>query len=397
MIVRATAAIAFAAGLALPLGLAPAFRPDLWLLRADPLVVLSLPQGGPPPVALALAVAVLVAAAAGVLFCDWLCPVGLLIEVAERILLLRIRAARALPWRALRHGGVVILVAGAAGASLSLSILWLFDPLAIASRAFTIGGDPSSAAPLRIASIAALAALPLASLIARRFWCRAICPLGALVRLSARLGARIRRPIPGAAQPATAAPAAMIAMTRRGVIATMAAAAAAGSERPARLRPPGARDDASLFVRCTRCGACIDACPTGILRPSLTGPLPGLLTPVFVPDWGGCPPECTACGSVCPTGAIRSLTPKEKARWKVGIAVIDRARCFPWAQGMICFSCFDLCPYRAIRMEPGAVEPGDGFPRPIVIEEKCVGCGICEPPCPVAGEKAIRIRPASEL
>jgi len=71
-----------------------------------------------------------------------------------------------------------------------------------------------------------------------------------------------------------------------------------------RLRPPGV-DEAHLLSSCLRCGACLRVCPTHGLQPSLTeAGLEGLWTPILVPRLGPCDFSCTACGDICPTGAI---------------------------------------------------------------------------------------------
>lgn len=44
-----------------------------------------------------------------------------------------------------------------------------------------------------------------------------------------------------------------------------------------------------------------------------------------------------------------------------------------------CGACYNVCPKDAIRMEPDK----DGFLVPVVSEEQCVHCGLCEKTCPV--------------
>jgi polyferredoxin len=88
----------------------------------------------------------------------------------------------------------------------------------------------------------------------------------------------------------------------------------AGQTRPV-LRPPGALPEEDFLNRCIRCGQCMRICPTDIIMPSgLLGGLENLWTPVlnFSEGGGGCGLTCTACGHVCPTAAIRPLLPEEK-------------------------------------------------------------------------------------
>jgi len=88
---------------------------------------------------------------------------------------------------------------------------------------------------------------------------------------------------------------------------------------PRLMRPPGALDEPDFLARCIRCGECMKACPNNALQPSFSeAGLEGLWTPVLVPRVGYCEPSCVLCSQVCPTGAIWEITPKEKA-WAVGV------------------------------------------------------------------------------
>jgi len=79
------------------------------------------------------------------------------------------------------------------------------------------------------------------------------------------------------------------------------------------LRPPGALDEAYFLSRCTRCGECMKVCPNNALHPALTeAGLEGLWTPVMIPRIGYCETSCVLCSQVCPTGAIWEITAKEK-------------------------------------------------------------------------------------
>ena len=65
----------------------------------------------------------------------------------------------------------------------------------------------------------------------------------------------------------------------------------------------------------------------------------------------------------------------------------------------MCTVCHDTCPLppaeRAILLEKAEVVDDLGqkweVQRPRVVEELCIGCGICEYNCPVAGQAAIRV------
>ncbi|MFZ0862953.1 MAG: 4Fe-4S binding protein [Candidatus Sulfotelmatobacter sp.] len=86
------------------------------------------------------------------------------------------------------------------------------------------------------------------------------------------------------------------------------------------LRPPGALDEEFFLSRCIRCGECMKVCPNNALHPTLIeAGLEGLWTPVLVPRLGYCETSCVLCSQVCPTGAIWEITPKEKG-WSVDVA-----------------------------------------------------------------------------
>jgi NAD-dependent dihydropyrimidine dehydrogenase PreA subunit len=106
-------------------------------------------------------------------------------------------------------------------------------------------------------------------------------------------------------------------------------------------------------------------------------------------------PDCTACGEACPTGAIARVPAKRKKAIQIGLAVIDRTRCLPWAGGERCVICLDACPpdYDAIELKQ--TELGEFCPH--VKEQSCTGCGICENKCPVEGEPAIRVLAVKEM
>jgi formate hydrogenlyase subunit 6/NADH:ubiquinone oxidoreductase subunit I len=139
-------------------------------------------------------------------------------------------------------------------------------------------------------------------------------------------------------------------------------------------------------------------CPTSGLQPVLLqGGLEALWTPHLVPRLGYCNYGCHACGQICPSGAIPALDLERKRQAVLGRAVIDRDRCLPWAHGVPCIVCEEMCPVapKAIRLEEVPVADDLGqmvtVQRPHVVGDSCIGCGICEYQCPVEGEAAIRV------
>lgn len=199
---------------------------------------------------------------------------------------------------------------------------------------------------------------------------------------------------------------------RQFLAATGAAMAAAGlfavepaarQPHPRLIRPPGAQGPA-FASQCIRCGLCVKACPTSGLQPSLVeAGWSGLWTPVLAPRLGHCDYSCNACGQVCPTAAIPRLALEEKRRVVIGQAYIDRDRCIPWIDNRTCLVCEEMCPTpeKAIQLEDVTVLGAEGTAiqvrRPHVVRDRCIGCGICENRCPLAGEAAIRVYAPTDL
>ena len=82
---------------------------------------------------------------------------------------------------------------------------------------------------------------------------------------------------------------------------------------PDAVRPPGSLAEPEFLQRCIKCEQCVKVCPTNVLQPAIleTG-LEGFWTPVMNHKFGYCELNCTLCGQVCPTGAIRKISIEEK-------------------------------------------------------------------------------------
>jgi MauM/NapG family ferredoxin protein len=161
------------------------------------------------------------------------------------------------------------------------------------------------------------------------------------------------------------------------------------------IRPPGAVPENDFLNLCLRCGLCFKVCPTNMLQPAwLELGLTGLSSPLAVPRWGPCEPECAACGRVCPSGAIRELPLREKQWAKMGTASITPSLCLAWEFGRSCLVCDEACPYGAIHLKR---LPEQEVAVPFVNEDACTGCGYCEHACPVTGEPAIAVTPMGAL
>jgi MauM/NapG family ferredoxin protein len=175
--------------------------------------------------------------------------------------------------------------------------------------------------------------------------------------------------------------------------------APAQSPRPRLIRPPGVDDEDEFLSRCIRCGECIQVCSTTGLQPSgLADGMAGLWTPHLVPRLGSCDYSCNACGQVCPTGAIPKLDSENKRQQVMGLAVIDQSRCLPWAYSTHCIVCEEMCPIpdKAIRVEEVSVIDESGaeivLQRPYVLQDLCIGCGICEYNCPMEAQAAVQVQ-----
>ena len=89
----------------------------------------------------------------------------------------------------------------------------------------------------------------------------------------------------------------------------------AGNWDPALVRPPGALPEKEFLSRCIKCGQCMRICPTNVIHPAgMQGGLEGLWTPVlnFRIGTSGCQFNCIACGNLCPTAAIRPISIDER-------------------------------------------------------------------------------------
>jgi len=81
------------------------------------------------------------------------------------------------------------------------------------------------------------------------------------------------------------------------------------------LRPPGALAETQFLSRCIKCGQCMRICPTNVIHPATwEAGAEGLWTPVLNYRIGtsGCQHSCVACSTICPTAALRPLTVDER-------------------------------------------------------------------------------------
>ncbi|MBN1259537.1 MAG: 4Fe-4S binding protein [Anaerolineae bacterium] len=412
--------------------------------RFDPLVALTAMLAGRAWIAsLSLAALTLVVTVVfGRVWCGWVCPMGTLLEwFSPKGRAHHVYARRpSEKWRMIKYVLLFILMAAALFGSQALLFL---DPITLISRSMATALWPAFSRAVMISetflyrfevlwpvldvidahvirpvfkgmvsvfTLGAPIALFFAGIVAlnwvaERFWCRYLCPLGALLGIFSKFalfrrvveehgcalcgrcnaecptgtidpergfrsdpaecivcydcmvdctreGVRFRWQLP-AYRPAEWRPydpkrrELLVGLVSGAAVASLATIEPVTQRQPAyMIRPPGATltDFESL---CVRCGECMRVCPTQGLQPSLfVGGMQNVMTPRLAPRLGYCSYSCVACGEVCPTGAIPQLTLGEKQHVPIGLARIDRSRCLPWAHNIPCIVCEEVCPVR---------------------------------------------------
>lgn len=163
---------------------------------------------------------------------------------------------------------------------------------------------------------------------------------------------------------------------------------------PPPLRPPGAVPEDHFIAKCIRCFKCGQACRAQAI--SFGSWADGQLadTPLLANLRDNPCTLCMECTNVCPTGALQKIKPDLKViskSVKVGVAGIDTKRCLVWSGNRSkCHLCKSSCPYE------GTAIVVDAQNRPVVKQDKCVGCGKCEHFCPVEPAAITVRRPALE-
>ena len=458
------------------------------LFRLDPLAALAdLLAPGPfslgslwPALLLLLLTAIF-----GRFFCGWVCPLGTTLDGCGK-LVGRGTGTLKRGWRQLKY---LLLFGMSVAALFGVQLLGLFDPLAIFLRTLTLSLYPAynllmngifdftyqHQVPLLSPAINALYPFWRDNLMAfyqpsyqlalftllvflliiffekveRRFWCKNLCPLGALLGLCgshallkrtpdglcgdcrvcssecrmdavAEQGQRVAECIECldcsgycphervSFQLSTGkGRSSRIDLQRRDIVVSLAAGALIAPTvriapqsyklNPFLIRPPGAVDEDEFLSRCIRCGECMKVCIGQALHPALLqAGATGLWTPLLVARLGYCEYNCTLCGQVCPTGAIKRLPIEEKRKNVIGLAVFDKDRCLPFARNEECLVCEEHCPTgeKAIVFAEQQVLVNSEVQTlkiPRVVRERCIGCGICETRCPVQGVSAIRV------
>ncbi len=165
------------------------------------------------------------------------------------------------------------------------------------------------------------------------------------------------------------------------------------------IRPPGALKEQEFINTCVRCGQCMKVCPTNAIHPLLFEyGLDAAFTPRLIPRIGSCELNCKQCSEVCPSGALKKISKKEKEKLIIGTAYFIKDLCIPYANMKDCMVCEEMCPtpIKAIVFRDEKIVNKEGkkvrVKLPYVLEDICIGCGICENKCPITGSAAIQVR-----
>ncbi|MGO9545610.1 MAG: NapH/MauN family ferredoxin-type protein [Rhodomicrobium sp.] len=181
-------------------------------------------------------------------FCSWVCPYHLLAEIAE-ILHLKLAKRRLVTDHTLHRGTrtVLYVVFAVLAFSTGYTVFEVISPVGILSRAFTYG---ASAALLWVVFL-----LLIEVFYSRRFWCRYICPIGLTYGFA---GAFSPVKVVYNLEPCLHEGKCLEVCMVPHVLSTTRIGYAADAKM-------------DIGADCTRCGMCVEVCPTGALTFDIKG------------------------------------------------------------------------------------------------------------------------------
>jgi ferredoxin len=317
----------------------------------------------------------------GRFFCFNCCPMGFLQDIFPK------NKRTSEWWGKGKKFNVFIFVFLFVVSLFSINFLGLFDPLVIFDR--LISFFKKSVYPTALIFLVIPVGILAINFFFYRFWCFFLCPLGTFFDLCTKIRLGVKRG-PDANKTEVSA-------TKRGFLKVLLGGISLGTlfywrgaivKADERLiRTPGALSEEEFKKACVRCGNCMKVCITKGLQPALLeSGVDGIFTPRLVPRIGECDEVCRRCGHSCPTGALKPLTPAQKKEARLGIARVDKDACLGWSKDSLCFICAEFCPYLAIER----YMRNNTIPCPIVKEDICRGCGLCEKQCPTQAIKVHR-------
>ena len=307
-------------------------------------------------------------------FCGVLCPTGWCCQFVSG----KVHRPRSIQLSA--NIGKFLAIFTIASAIFGYPLLLWADPLVIFTGFFTIFRFEE----LSVSVIVSLLFFPvflLSQWMLPHSWCTKICPLGGTQDMlwtlrSIFFGNAVGKEI--------AKPARQNGFTRRDLLASFSGLLLGGFLRTVKskptetIRPPASIRSPQFETLCLRCGNCLRACPTQIIKRN-TQPTDwyAWMTPRIDFTDGYCLSDCTICGTVCPSGAISPFTIPAKKILPIGKARIDTENCLLQIPTE-CNRCKTACDYDAIKM----ISMNGTKVLPQLDETRCVGCGACAQICP---------------
>ncbi len=457
------------------------FIPENFFLRLDPLILLgtSIAAGSLAasyiPAMIVLASGPLVGRA----FCGYVCPMGTTLDGGKFLVKARRDKSALTRYSAWKF---LVLTAILCAALVGISLVFIASPISLITRLFTTIFTPLATGlgelflwavlpvaeyfdwtdlvylqikPRHYATAAFVAAffgtLLVLAKVSPRFWCRCLCPSGALLALTSikplmrrrvseacndcgkcqrscpmqaipadprqtshqecLLCARCQKVCPEGAisylgtEPSQRAAVSPFLPNRRQVVLTGAVGLATGlmsatglaavsKGQPAArrtsdalIRPPAALPEQEFLARCMRCAQCSLACPTNILQPIW---LDLNLADMFSP---GLDPRLGPCDPRCTSCAKACPTeailalPPEERLW----AKVGTAVIVP--NKCLAWEQKKKCMVCDEVCPYGAIEmvkvEGNPVSVPKVLEDRCSGCGYCVHHCPIRPYPAI--------